>query len=176
LGERAIDRNAARIFTTADTFRDDHLHLRANKAEDGAEQRLGIFVRRIGGARAINIAASEGDDHAFPLRKSYGAILTVAERLAAHCDAINPGLELAGNGKIVEAGADYHDVSFEELLHVLSLVQRREGIERQMGERFSDKIAVGDVDKRRLLMRDWSAFCMKASVETGGKQMEAGEF
>lgn len=32
------------------------------------------------------------------------------------------------------------------------------------------------LDKRRLLMRDWSAFCMKASVETGGKQMEAGEF
>ena len=60
-------------------------------------------------------AVGRRDDHLLAAGQANRAVLGVAEGLAGDRDAIDPGLELAGDGEVVHRRADYHDVGGEEL-------------------------------------------------------------
>src|SRR5580658_10098721 len=93
------------------TFGDDDLQIGdAEKAEDAAQITFHMFEGGRRHARAIKTAARNRDDHALVARQTFGAVGGVAEGLAGDRDAVDPGLELAGDAKIVHGRADDDDV------------------------------------------------------------------
>jgi len=84
-----------------------------------------------------------------PGRQALRAVLGIAEGLASDHDAIDPGLELAGDGEVVHRRADHDDVGRLEFVHHL-LAQLRcgaFGVEhwRPVGQGLRGEIAVSDL-------------------------------
>ncbi len=143
----------------------------AEETQHGAQV---AFVGRAGRLAGMH-ATGGGDDHHFLVAgQANRAVLGVAEGLAGDRDAIDPGLELAGDGEVVHRRADYHDVGGEELFqhfftHRDFMLQRGiaqlrrgaaggQGQGGEMRHRVGGQVAVGDVKP---------VFVLPPGLETG---------
>ena len=70
-------------------------------------------------AGRINATPCRCHDHGLALGQAFGAVGAVFECAARLGDAVNPGLELGGDAKVVERGANDHHVCCQELAHEL---------------------------------------------------------
>ena len=75
-----------------------------------------MLQRRGRRAGAVKAAARDGDDDALVARQPFRPGGAIAEGLSRHHDAVDPGLELAGNGEVVHRRADHHGVRRQEFL------------------------------------------------------------
>ena len=75
-------------------------------------------------AVAIKAAARRGDDHRLAAGQALGPIFAIGKGLALDGDAVDPGLELAGDPEIVHRRADHHDVGSKNSSRTLSLSER----------------------------------------------------
>ena len=89
--------------------------LHADEAEHPAQIGFEVFADRRRRTGAIKSAARDRDDDALVAGEAFDARRAVLEGLARHQDAVDPGLELARNGKIVHRRAQHHDVGGQKL-------------------------------------------------------------
>src|ERR1700743_1525395 len=88
-------RPLAVLWADLDALGDDELDVgHADEAEDGAQVGLHMLRRRPVGRE---VAARDGDDPPLAAGQAFGALWAIAEGLARRQDAVDPGLELAGN-------------------------------------------------------------------------------
>src|SRR5260221_13938500 len=87
----------------------------ADEAEYPAQ--IGFQMFADGGRRAgaVETAARDRDDDAFIAGQSLDALRAIFERLARPQNAVDPGLELARNGKIIHGRAEHDDVGGQKL-------------------------------------------------------------
>jgi len=69
------------------------------------------------GAGAVHATTGGSDDHRLVAGQADGALVRVLEGAACLGEPIDPGLELGGNGEVVERSADDDDVGGEKLAH-----------------------------------------------------------
>lgn len=78
---------------------------------------LGVFSRLKRRARAVEAASGDREDDALGPSQTFDLTIgAIVEGPAGHEDAIGPGLELVGNGEVVERHADHHGIGGEELV------------------------------------------------------------
>jgi len=95
---------------------DDSRSVTPRKPKDAAQIAFNMLEGGRRHARAIKTAARNRDDHALVARQPFGAGGGIAEGLAGDRDAVDPGLELAGDAEIVHGRADDDDVGGQEFL------------------------------------------------------------
>ncbi|CBJ34892.1 hypothethical protein (plasmid) [Ralstonia solanacearum PSI07] len=114
---RRGDGPTACVRTHRHTFRANEGDIRDAEKAEGHLQ-IGFLMIEGGGGRAfaVDAAARGGDDQLLAAAQSDRAVLPVAERLPGDGDAVDPGLQLRGNAKVVHRCADDHDVGCQECL------------------------------------------------------------
>src|SRR5215470_3877388 len=102
--------------------RDELKPRHADKAEHAALVGFEMLARGGWRARAIKSAARNRNDDALVAGQSFRAVRAVAKSLARNGDAVDPGLELARERKIVHGRAEHQDVGGKELVQHLARV------------------------------------------------------
>src|SRR4030095_11068067 len=99
--EGFLDRRIAMIRADAEAFGNDKLRLHTDAVEQALEAGFDMLEGCRGRALAIEATAGEADDHALTLDQAFRTVGGILESLAGNGDAIDPGLELAGDAEVV---------------------------------------------------------------------------